>query len=136
MAAKYDLPDAKALDAWLEGEAVKPYYDAIYEIILPKIIKCKQEIKDFKAKKPYNSPLLTTVQQTLRESESYGQKKFSMPQSRAKWDIVDHYAKCFYDIRLHNREHRMGIFFEKTMSDDDVDSRVWQAMLRLTHSRS
>ena len=46
------------------------------------------------------------------------------------FEDIDHYALCLYLLHHKSKGSRGGIFRAKQMTDSQIDTRLWQAMLR------
>lgn len=71
------------------------------------------------------------VQSYLIPGELAGKRKYSNRSlNKSTWVAEDHYALFFYVVRTEKMNDRRGIFFQKTLSVDEIDQRIWYCYLK------
>lgn len=119
---------ANAVREWLNSPQFKPIYETLYNsaILLRK-----------KHRPDLQGPKLTAVQIAICDGEMYGDEKYSAHDlDTSNFEDIDHYALCLYRLRQKSKMSRNGIFRDKQMTDSQIETRLWQAMLRGGMDRS
>lgn len=122
------LGTVKSVRSWLDSDQFRPIFDQLYvAVILPRSIHLPGR----------QGPQLGTIQEVLREGEVYGDMRYSgLNVDTSEFEDVDHYALCLWQLRYLASNSREGIFRRKNMSDEMMEARLWQAMLRASLERS
>jgi hypothetical protein len=124
------LGTAAAVKGWMQSAAFKPHFDELYQSWL----KPQQELASTQNKSRKQGPQLPLVQAALTNGEFHGDEKYSGYHiSKEGWSEIDHYALCLYRLRKANTDHRDGAFRNTSMSVAEMESRLWNAMLRATY---
>ncbi|OBT87119.1 hypothetical protein VE02_02228 [Pseudogymnoascus sp. 03VT05] len=105
---------------WMDGDGFKPFYDDPQ-----KNLQGIQRSTD-------------TVQKALEAGESYGKQRYSRRSGPVTTDFseIDFYALCLFNIVDFNTVNRNGAFFNKRVSNPEMQIRVWQAILHANHSNA
>ena len=122
------LETEAATKQWFESKQFKPIFDALYyKVIEPRTLVSPGR----------QGPQLTAVQNAIVMGEAHGNRKYtSWTMSESGFDDIDYYALCLIRLREENKHSHGGIFRNKQMTDQQIEQRLWHAIMRETSQRS
>jgi hypothetical protein len=122
------LETEAAAKKWFESEQFKPIFDALYyKVIEPRMLGSPAK----------QGPKLSAVQTAIIMGEGHGGRKYTgWKIDERGFDDIDHYALCLIRLREENRHSHGGIFRGKQMTDEQIEVRLWHAIMRETSQRS
>ncbi|KFY27459.1 hypothetical protein V493_03477 [Pseudogymnoascus sp. VKM F-4281 (FW-2241)] len=131
LAASFGFISDAAMKGWIDSEAFSPFYAAL-QANLQKY-GSTEKVRNLSQK-----PRLTNVQKALVRGEQKGVRKFSR---RSEPDLENFRDAEFYALFLflvvdYNSKEREGAFFGENMTTEDMQARVWEAMLRANHEET
>lgn len=119
------------MTSWMDSEAFSPFFAAL-----------QANLQKYGSTERYKNmsqkPRLTNVQKALVRGEQNGGRKFSC---RSEPDLENFRDAEFYALFLflvvdYNSKKRDGAFFGENMTTEDMQARVWEAMLRANHEET
>ena len=115
---------------WLQGNKFKPFMaELVKNVIIPEQDQAAKE-----KKRRVRGPDCRTVERRLYAGERGGSAKFSSKHpDKHKWDKVDHYAACLYDIKTENSRSVEGIFYGKDLNEIEITNLTWNTMKHVEH---
>ncbi|RDW84611.1 hypothetical protein BP6252_02201 [Coleophoma cylindrospora] len=120
------LRTANDLGTFLDGPHFAPIFERLW----------KSHIQPRLDNNQGHGPKITQIQSRLRAAERDGEQKYTdFDLDVTDWDEHDHYALCLFRLVEKNSKHRGGIFYGKPLSTNDMEVRIWQCILRASHSR-
>lgn len=122
------LETEEAAKQWFESAQFKPIFDALYhKVIEPRILVSPGK----------QGPQFTAVQNAITMGEGHGNRKYTgWRMDESGFDDIDHYALCLIRLREENKHSHGGIFRNKQMTDQQIEQRLWHAIMRETSQRS
>jgi hypothetical protein len=131
MAPYLGLANGRAVQAWMASTAFKPCFD---ELCKDHIIPAQQLAKLQGRTRPHG-PVLPAVQLALEDGEAMGDERYSSYDEidKTDWTDVDHYALCLFRLKKRNMDNRDGLFRTKALPDNDMESRLWMAMMKASY---
>ena len=113
---------------WQASPEFAPFYDQLYD----KAIEPRQ--RAFPGKQ---GPLLSMVQAAFANGEAYGDERYTKDDPPFdEYEEIDWYAYTLYKLRKKNVNARNGIFHGKHMPTEDMDYRLWHAILLTTADKT
>lgn len=128
LAVVIGFPSSTDLCIWMESEAFMPYYATLQANVQNSRIENNEQ--------SHHMPRLATVQSAITRHELYGDKRYSLNNVRNFCSTIDWHALFLFHAVKHNLCTRGGAFFGKKMELDDVQARIWEAMLRANHDKN
>lgn len=115
---------------WLQGNKFQPFMaELVKNVIIPEQDQAAKE-----KKRRVRGPDCRTIERRLYAGERGGSAKFSSKHpDKRKWDKVDHYAACLYDIKTENSRSVEGIFYGKDLSEVEITNLTWNTMKHVEH---
>ena len=125
LATSFGFASSAAFDNWMDSEAFKPYHSNLQESIQQYV--STEDIKNLRHK-----PRLMHVQKALVQGERYGIQRYSRRSGPdlESFSAIDFYALFLFYVVEYNSLYAEGAFFGKKMTVEEMQARVWQAMLR------
>lgn len=125
LATSFGFGSSAAFMNWIDSEAFKPYYSDLQARLQQYV--STEDIKNLRHK-----PRLMHVQKALVQGERYGIQRYSRRSGPdiESFSAIDFYALFLFYVVEYNSLYAEGAFFGKKMTIEDMQARVWQAMLR------
>ncbi|PWY73553.1 hypothetical protein BO70DRAFT_431326, partial [Aspergillus heteromorphus CBS 117.55] len=100
---------------WLVSDLVKPYW---------------LELWDYLAKNPTAKQKrgagLARIQELIIKGEARGVAKYSRRHvEKTGWDLNEHLAYFVHNVRSENTHRRGGVFFQKNLPENIMDTAIW-----------
>lgn len=122
------LSDKNAVKEWLKGRAFYPAFNRLYK----NWIEPQQEAAERSGTTRKRGPDLKAVVDAIDDPHAIAEERYiSMTGfDYSEFNELDHYALCLIALRASNISNAHGLFRGKTCSQEEMDQRLWQALLR------
>jgi hypothetical protein len=133
MARFLGLGSEKEVTDCLGSNTFKPYFDELYN----NWIAIEKQRAAQKGSTRKQGPQLVAVQAAIANGERFGDEKYSgYLIDKSTFTEIDHYALCLFRLRKVNADNRSGLFRNKSLSESEIEVRLWMGMLRATYEKA
>lgn len=128
------LGNKKAVKDWMNGRAFRPAFERLYK----SWIEVQQEAATQGSKIRKRGPDLRAVVDAISDPHAVAEERYTAPMGIDTTDFgeIDHYALCLVALRSSNLTNAQGLFRRKTCSQEEMDQRLWQAILRASSDKA
>lgn len=125
------LGNKQAVKDWMNSPAFRLAFERLYK----SWIEIQQDLATQSGKT--RGPDLRAVVDAIDDPHAIAEEKYTSPTGFDSSDFteVDHYALCLVALRSSNSSSAYGLFRGKTCSQEEIDQRLWQAILRATSDK-
>lgn len=122
------LGNKKSVKEWMNGRAFRPAFERLYK----SWIEVQQDAASQSGTIRKRGPDLRAVVDAIADPHAIAEERYTSPTGvdTSEFNELDHYALCLVALRASNMSSAQGLFRGKTCSQEEIDQRLWQAILR------
>lgn len=122
------LSDRDDVKAWMSSQVFRVAFDKLLQDWIEPEAEKTKALNTIRRR----APVFRMVVQYIEIAELSGTSRYNLIGGAdiSVYDEVDHYALCLTSLRLLNTTCNTGIFWGKTLTQEEMDQRLWQAILR------
>ena len=127
LARTFNLTAFIELKEYLQDFLFKSHFDHLFHHVINSAQKKITRTKKIK----FRESAMRIVQIKMIQNQKNDQFKFFNRYSDIRnWNIIDHYVYFMYDVRKKNTHHVQEIFYDKKLSDDQMNIQLWALLKR------
>ena len=128
------LGNKEAVKDWMNSVAFRPSFERLYK----EWIEVQQDAAEAGKTVRKRGPDLRAVVDAIDDPHALADSRYTTPNwvDTSDFHEVDHYALCLINLRNVNKSNAHGLFRGKTCSQEEMDQRLWQAILRATSDKT
>ena len=120
--AELGFVNMREMTQFLHSNRFQPYFDIYADAWIKPQQKIAQELGTSRGR----GPQFVTVEERMLVGERSGSDKFSSTfPNKSEWDQIDHCAYAMYHIARANSKSASGLFYNKGLSQAQINLRVW-----------
>lgn len=128
------LGNRKAVKDWMNTKAFRPAFERLYKCW----IEVQQDSATASGKTRKRGPDLRAVVEAIDDPHAVAEERYTSPTGvdMSDFNEIDHYALCLVALRSSNTMGADGLFRGKTCSQEEIDQRLWQVILRAASDKT